>query len=298
MSFCSSCGKKETRTRKITNYVCNECTAVTNDDLRNTDNAENEPAVAVDVLFPDDFLNKSLMDIDVSGLVSVINTINNKTLVPEIKKLAKDVNATKVALTNTKKELAKAQGEIVNLKTEVRSLTDDLNNARETSNNNLKYLVNHDRNVRSENIVIFGVPEKGTIESDAGIVATSDTEKIAFLFRYIGVDGSTVKSFFRLGKEGDKPRMLKVTLHSREHVKRVLTKSANLKEYEAHNIQIRPDKSKSEQREFTRLGKRKKELLEQNDTPDDQQPRVKLEKGVLTLDGVEVDRYNPVQSIF
>ena len=71
-----------------------------------------------------------------------------------------------------------------------------------------------------------------------------------------------------------------------------------LKKYKKHNIYIKADKTKGEQKEFTRLGKRKSELLEQNPTVDGQDPRVKLEKGVLMLDGIEVDRYNPVQSIF
>ena len=74
-----------------------------------------------------------------SGLISVINAVNNKSLLPEIKKLSNDINVTKVELANTKTELTKAQGEIINLKTEVKSLSDELDYVRETSNNNLKY---------------------------------------------------------------------------------------------------------------------------------------------------------------
>ena len=87
-------------------------------------------------------------------------------------------------------------------------------------------------------------------------------------------------------------------LTSRENAKDVLAKSTALSKYKEHTIYIKPDKSKSEQQEFTRLGKRKKELLDQNPTNEGQEPRVKLEKGVLKLDGIEVDRYKSVQSIF
>ena len=46
------------------------------------------------------------------------------------------------------------------------------------------------------------------------------------------------------------------------------------------------------------MGKRKAELLEQYPTEDGADPRVTLEKGVLKLDGTEIDRYKPVQSLF
>ena len=43
--------------------------------------------------------------------------------------------------------------------------------------------------------MIFGVPENGPIEVEDGNVATSDAEKIAFIFRYIGIEDGTIKSF-------------------------------------------------------------------------------------------------------
>ena len=78
-----------------------------------------------------------------------------------------------------------------------------------------------------------------------------------------------VEGHFRLGKQGQdpqKPRLIKVILNPGDSANDVPLQSGKLKSYETHNIYIRPDKSKSEQKEFTRLGKRKKELLEQNPT--------------------------------
>ena len=46
------------------------------------------------------------------------------------------------------------------------------------------------------------------------------------------------------------------------------------------------------------MGKRKAELLQQYPVDGDADPRVTLVKGVLKLDGTEVDRYQPVQSLF
>ena len=61
---------------------------------------------------------------------------------------------------------------------------------------------------------------------------------------------------------------------------------------------MKPDKSKKEAEEFKRIGNRKDELLKQHPTVDPANPIVKLEKGVLTVNGKEVDRYKPVQSLF
>ena len=68
-----------------------------------------------------------------------------------------------------------------------------------------------------------------------------------------------------------------------------------LKELNNYKIYVKPDKTKGEREEFTRLGKKKEELLQQYDNNAE---RVKLDKGVLYVDGVEVDRYKSVQSLF
>ena len=63
-------------------------------------------------------------------------------------------------------------------------------------------------------------------------------------------------------------------------------------------IFIKPDKSKSENAEFKRVGDKKKELLKKYPNVEGQPARVVLKKGVLTLDGVEVTRYTPIQTLF
>ena len=67
---------------------------------------------------------------------------------------------------------------------------------------------------------------------------------------------------------------------------------------EGINIYIKPDKTKSEQNEFQPLGKKKEELLLKYPTVDKTNPRVTLKKGSLQVDGVEVDKYEPAQTLF
>ena len=67
------------------------------------------------------------------------------------------------------------------------------------------------------------------------------------------------------------------------------------------NIYIRADRTASERKEFDRLNKKKKELeksFEPEEGDDDNEPRVKLARGSLTVDGKVVDRYITPQSLF
>ena len=106
--------------------------------------------------FEESFLNKPLTALN---LVNMIHTVSSKTVIPEIHSLKNDYHAIKAELSSTKTDLVKEEQDIINLKAETKSLTDELNNVNETTNNNLKYLINHDRNVRRKNIMVFGVPD-------------------------------------------------------------------------------------------------------------------------------------------
>ena len=109
----------------------------------------------------------------------------------------------------------------------------------------------------------------------------------------------TIVDCFRLGSiVDDKVRPIKVRFISPASVTSILTNSKKLSDSPDRKIYVKPDKSKSENTEFQRMGKRKEELLQQYPTENENEPRVTLVKGVLKLDGTEVDRYQPVQSLF
>ena len=167
-------------------------------------------------------------------------------------------------------------------------------------NNMTKYLVNVDRNSRQHNAILFGVPESETILRREGmeeVEAKDDTQKVSELLKVVGFKDK-VKQHIRLGREGDRPRPIKLIFHSPSEAFSAISNSENLKKVVNHKIFIKPDKSKSENAEFKRVGDKKKELLEEYPTIEGQRPRVVLKKGVLTLDGVEVTRYTPVQTLF
>ena len=108
-----------------------------------------------------------------------------------------------------------------------------------------------------------------------------------------------IRELFRLGKKDnqseDKIRPLKVRMLTSTSVTAILGAAKKLKNLEDYKIYVKPDKTKGEREEFTRLGKKKEQLLQEYDNDAE---RVKLEKGVLYVDNVEVDRYKSVQSLF
>ena len=168
--------------------------------------------------------------------------------------------------------------------------------------NNLKYLINLDRNIRRKNVVMFGIPENTTL--NIGGEHTTDIDKRDALFDFMGCpDDLEITDCFRLGKpalDSDKPRPLKISFLTKGNAESVLLNAKKLNDLknDGVNIYVKPDKTKSEQNEFQRLGKKKEELLLKYPTVDENNPRVTLKKGSLQVDGVEVDKYEPVQTLF
>ena len=114
--------------------------------------------------------------------------------------------------------------------------------------------------------------------------------------KIVKCDSNPVK-IVRLGKkEHNKNRPMKVTLKRSSDVNKALSNSKNLKALQ-HKIFLKGDKTKAEQKESTRIHKRKQELLDQYPN-NDGNPRVVLKKGVLYVDNVEVDRYTSPQTLF
>ena len=89
-----------------------------------------------------------------------------------------------------------------------------------------------------------------------------------------------------------------LVFHSTSDANSAISNSGKLKSLINQKVFIKPDKSKSENAEFKRVGDKKKELLEKYPNVEGEHPRVILKKGVLTLDGVEVTRYTPIQTLF
>ena len=99
-------------------------------------------------------------------------------------------------------------------------------------------------------------------------------------------------------EDNERIRPLKVTFKDQETVFQLLAKSKNLKEILDGKVYIKSDRSKSEREEFSRLAKRKEQAQKEYPTAEGSLPRVNLKKGILTVDGRQIDKYVTPQSLF
>ena len=104
---------------------------------------------------------------------------------------------------------------------------------------------------------------------------------------------------FRLGKQGENPRPLKVMFQDEKIPLQILSKCKNLKNLSDINVYIKPDRTASERKEYDRLSRKKRDLEKDYlREKEEDQPRVLLNKGKLTVDGQEMDSYKTPQSLF
>ena len=302
--FCCNCGKKPTKSRSVdaTTATCSDC-------LKNvSDTTATASSQDADLDTPEINDDTALSEIRFGELKSwfrgelrdSIRQIVKEEMKSELDSIKKNLGEVKKLADENKQSTSGNSKRIETVSDSVKTLEQGQKEVENMSKNNLKYLVNLDRNERRQNIIIFGVPESDLIVGN--VTADTDLKKCDALFQVMNVDDecrSAVKDVFRLGAKTDddagRRRPLKVKFLSSKPASEVLKASKKLKEIQGENIYIKPDKTKGEQEEFKRIGDRKTALLaEYNDDIE----RVKLTKGVLYVDGVEVDRYKSVQTLF
>ena len=298
--FCRSCGKKPTRTRTIdaTTALCIVCSNKQEQESTHeeeTDDIEmNDDAPLSEIRFGDlkNWLQKELH--------ASIKEIVKEEMKLELSEIKKDANEMKKEVTKNKQSVASCSSRIDRVDVDIKKIQDEKKEESSISKNNLKYLINLDRNERRQNILIFGVPE-GDLTID-GDTAKTDIDKCQLLFRVMNIQEvcrNAIKEMFRFGKLDEtnpgKCRPMKVRFISSAPASAAFNAKQKLNDIVGQTIYIKPDKTKSEQEEFKRIGKRKTDVLQEYNNDAD---RVKLTKGVLYVDGVEVDRYKSVQSLF
>ena len=292
MAKCITCKKNATKNRVLSDGVSFECN---NKEIEiDYDNAPCNPDDALGTIKFKDFVEWML-----SVFVKCV-----KSSTEDVTEYKKKLDDTRKELAETKKELGTAKADIQLLETKVKQLTKDQEKNDKCSRDNLRYLINHDRNVRQKNILLFGLPDDHTIKL-AGENFESDQNAFNHILGKLNItEEIEISDLFRLGKkdaaEEQKSRPLKICFTSSNAAKLVLSNSYRLKNAfgEGTNIYIKPDKTKAERDEFTRLGKKKTELMERHSAAESDEPRVILKNGRLLVDNVEVDSYKTPQTLF
>ena len=288
---CVLCGKPETKSRNIdAQYICDEC-------------RKNVPSIQEFNIEDTSNLAEINFGTFKSWLTGTLQLAFQEQFKKYVENLQAENQAVKNDLATVKQDLKAEKNKVAEQKKTITDLQTEVNELRQTVKDTTKYLVNVDRNSRQHNAVIFGVSEndlqlKRTNDAEA-VVARNDSEKVYEILKIVGFEDE-VKQHIRLGKKGngDRPRPIKLIFHSPAEAASVISNSSKLKDVVDEIIFIKPDKTKKENDEFKRVGDKKRELLEQYPTMPGTDPRVVLKKGVLTLDGAEVTRYQPVQTLF
>ena len=155
-------------------------------------------------------------------------------------------------------------------------------------------------------MVLFGVPDDDVVQL-GDETFDGDREVFNHIVGKMGIRGELeITDLFRMGKKDlsvdddeRKDRPIKICFKASNSTKLILENSKKLKNaFGDVNIYVKPDKTKAERDEFTRLGKRKKELMERHVTAEGDDERVILKKGRLIVDGVEMDCYKTPQTLF
>ena len=289
---CINCGKKGTmsgsRSVNTNTHKCNECQPG-QEEIADPPNIN--PDSMLGELSVRDFKTwfKNEIDDMVQNKVDRA-TAGIKTDIDTVKTSAKTANDEVTKLKNTVQTLTKS----------LEDLTKETEQWKKTGENNLKYLVNHDRNQRRCNVMVLGL-EEGVDLTINDETSTTDEDKINSLLQFIGVGAGSVEicSLFRCGKTGGEGiRPVKVILKNGDMAQRIISKAPQLKTLNK-KIFIKSDKSKKEREEFQRLLKKKEQCLVSHPAVEGEtNTRVVLEKGVLRVDNVEVDRYKSPQTLF
>ena len=275
------CKRNATQKRKLdANNICLDCKTNV-EPLQQSEAFEDEKLLA-DVKFGD---FRKWISFEIQGMIQAI-------VVKQLESLEKELGEVKKENKDLSKKLSAAEARLDSQEKELDKNTESIKAGKKVSENNLKYLINLDRNIRRKNVILFGVPEKDdlTIHDDS---ATSGIEKYKLLSKFMDCSENTVVDHYRLDREGDKPRPIKLTFDSKEMAGKVLSNSRKLKdlknEHESINCYVKPDKTKSEQAEFQLLGKKKAELLIQYPTIEGNDPRVILRQGSLKMESKSIN---------
>ena len=204
-----------------------------------------------------------------------------------IKPLQDEIKSTKTEL-----KTVSANKEINDMKSKLHNVVNECEKENKITSDNLKYLINSDRNVRQYNLLVLGLPESDVLILE-GNGFSSDIDIVNYLFETRSIDGNVVVTdIIRLGKldtsENIRHQPIKLRLSEKYMVVNVLKNSHKLKgKLGDLNVYFKPDKSQSDRKEYTQLGHVKAQLLQQYPTEENQERRVTLKKGQLLLDGVE-----------
>ena len=160
------------------------------------------------------------------------------------------------------------------------------------------HLATQDKNKRMRNVVFAGLSEGVLKNEDGNDSAVTDEEKVDVILETLGLEDISFTSCRRTGNKDQgpqaRPRFLIVEFQKQSDRNTVRAASHLLGNFpHLKDIRIKADLNKAEREEYKRLYDMKDQLIAENPTK-----KIEIDKGVLRMDGKEVDKYKPPSSVF
>ena len=298
MPHCSNCSKSQARF-KNDGSLCTTCFNECNSGQVKSRNNNN---IDINVMPPQ--LNVDVSPSNRNDASSVISPLEMQKKVGDIttgellglfQQIIKPLEK-KIDLINTALSV-----KIISLEKRVDTLEkeDNVKNGRilqlaDTVVNMQRALNSIDSKDRANNVIMLGLTEEDmTVD---GILLSGDAEKIKFIFRKINIGENIINlpsTSQRIGRDinGEKRRALKIILKDYDTREIIMENARKLKAFgdPLDKVYINRDTHPVYQKENQRLRKKFNDLKKRADLQ--QEPnRVKLTKGLLTLDDVTIDR--------
>ena len=170
----------------------------------------------------------------------------------------------------------------------------------ETANEKLKNIVTkqqshittQDKNIRLKNVVMAGLCESPLLNETGDEIASTDEEKVHVVLEALNLDDIEFNHCRRTGNKDqgpqDRPRFLIVEFQKQSDRNKVRSASHLLKNVpHLKNIRIKADLNKQERDEYKRLYEVKDKLAVDNPNA-----TIVVEKGLLKMNGIQVDKFS------
>ena len=169
---CLQCKRKPTRTRVLNaNNVCTECIVEI-------------PSAGIDD-------SKNMGDLTFGEfkvwVSSALQEIVNSIVAVHLEASTKRIVHLETENNSLKKKVKEIEKKIEESKKEVGEIRSSIKDTKIVSDNNLKYLINSDRNTRRHNVIIFGVKENEDLTIN-NKTANTDIKKRDLILEYTEVD--------------------------------------------------------------------------------------------------------------
>ena len=226
MTKCATCKRAPTQKRKLDqNNICTECRDEEKEETFNQANIDDSKPMG-DITFGE---FRSWFKGELNALVRKVVQEELQETRFELEKLQKDHKELKTRVTQFESRFEEKAKKI---EKDISENTENFKKLNTVTNNNLKYLINFDRDRRKHNLVLFGVKEDEPLEIN-DTTATTDVQKTKLLLvDFLQCPDVKIVDMFRLGKEvSDKPRPIKLTFATKNMAFSLLakTKIRNLK---------------------------------------------------------------------